>query len=219
MRTRFDEQLEQLHTELIAMGALCENAIARSVKALESGDVDLAKSVPELVGQIDRKEREIENLCLKLLLQQQPVASDLRAISSALKMVTDMERIGDNSGDIAEIIVKTNLSGVGEARNVHDMALSVIKMVTDSIDAFVKKDVVLAAQVIRDDDTVDDWFNRIKKGLIDRLRSQEANVEYALDLLMVVKYLERIGDHAVNVAQWVLFSITGLLKKEGELPG
>ena len=214
MRTRFDEQLDLLHTELIRMGALCEDAIAKSVKAMADGDLALARSVPELSSRIGQKEREIEGLCLKLLLQQQPVATDLRVISSALKMVTDMERIGDNSGDIAEIILKTDLAGVDEARDVHDMALAVIRMVTDSIDAFVKKDVLLAHRVIEDDDTVDGYFNSVKKALILRLRAPEADAEYALDLLMVVKYLERIGDHAVNIAQWVMFSITGIREKE-----
>ena len=209
MRTRFDEQLGMLHKELVTMGALCEDAIAKSVRAMSDGDLTLAKSVPELSGQIDQKEREIEGLCLKLLLQQQPVATDLRVISSALKMVTDLERIGDNSGDIAEIVLKTNLSGVAEAGAVRHMAQAVIKMVTDSIDAFVKRDVALAHQVILDDDGVDGDFNRIKKALLGRLRSPEADAEYALDLLMVAKYLERIGDHAVNVARWVLFSVTG----------
>ncbi len=214
MRTRFDEQLDLLHKELITMGALCEDAIARSVKALDGRDLALAKSVPEISARIDRKERDIEGLCLKLLLQQQPVATDLRTISSALKMVTDMERIGDNSGDIAEIIVTTNLTGVDEAADVHDMAQAVIQMVTNSIDAFVKRDTALARQVMADDDMVDGYFDRIKNALICRLRSPEADVEYALDLLMVVKYLERIGDHAVNVARWVLFSITGSRERE-----
>ena len=214
MRTRFDEQLDRLHQELILMGALCEQAIARSARALHKGDLALARSVPELSAQIAQKEREIEGMCLKLLLQQQPVATDLRTISSALKMITDMNRIGDNSADIAEIIVRTNLAGVDEAGQVHDMAQAVIRMVTDSVDAFVRSDVPLARQVIRDDDVVDACFNNVKKSLLLRLRSAEPDVDYALDLLMVVKYLERIGDHAVNIAQWVMFSITGIREKE-----
>ena len=210
MRTRFDEQLDLLHRQLILMGAVCEQAIARSVKALSSGDNELAQSVAEMADQVKEKEREIESLCLKLLLQQQPVATDLRVISSALKMVTDLERIGDNSWDIAEIILKTNLTGVDESEEVHDMALEVIQMVTDSIDAFVKSDITLARGVIKNDDTVDCYFNHIKKVLLQRLRNPETEAEYALDLMMVVKYLERIGDHAVNVARWVLFSLTGV---------
>lgn len=213
MRSRFDEQLEQLNKELITMGALCENAIAKSAKALIEGNSILAKTVPEISSQIDHKEREIEALCLKLLLQQQPVATDLRTISSALKMVTDMERIGDNSGDIAEVVTMANITAVNNAQDIHDMALATIKMVTESIDAFVKKDIKIANSVIEYDDVVDDYFNKIKTMLIDMLRNSEADGEYALDLLMIAKYFERIGDHAVNIAKWVLFSITGTLEE------
>lgn len=209
MRSKFDEQLEQLHKGLITMGALCENAIAMSAKALTNGDLTLAEKVPEMTAEIDRKEREIENMCMRLLLQQQPVAADLRVISSALKMVTDMERIGDNSGDIAEIITMANISTTSDTLNIKAMAAAVIKMVTDSIDAFVKRDIELAKQVIDYDDVVDGHFNEVKKLLIELLGKPEANGEYALDLLMIAKYFERIGDHAVNIAQWVLFSITG----------
>lgn len=209
MRSKFDEQLEQLHKGLITMGALCENAIAMSAKALTNGDLTLAEKVPEMTAEIDRKEREIEAMCMRLLLQQQPVAADLRVISSALKMVTDMERIGDNSGDIAEIITMANIRATSDTLNIKAMAAAVIKMVTDSIDAFVKRDIELAKQVIDYDDVVDGHFNEVKKLLIELLGKPEANGEYALDLLMIAKYFERIGDHAVNIAQWVLFSITG----------
>lgn len=209
MRSKFDEQLEQLHKGLITMGALCENAIAMSAKALTNGDLTLAEKVPEMTAEIDRKEREIENMCMRLLLQQQPVAADLRVISSAMKMVTDMERIGDNSGDIAEIITMANISAASDTLNIKAMAAAVIKMVTESIDAFVKRDIELAKQVVDYDDVVDGHFNEVKKLLIELLSKTEANGEYALDLLMIAKYFERIGDHAVNIAQWVLFSITG----------
>lgn len=191
------------------MGAMCENAIAMSVKALTEGDLPLAEKVPEMTSEIDRKEREIEAMCMRLLLQQQPVAADLRVISSALKMVTDMERIGDNSGDIAEIITMANISNSCDTLNIKAMAAAVIKMVTDSIDAFVKRDIALARQVIEYDDIVDGHFNEVKKLLTEMLGNSEADGEYALDLLMIAKYFERIGDHAVNIAQWVLFSITG----------
>lgn len=213
MRSKFDEQLDQLHRELITVGALCENAIALSAKALTEGSVKIAEQVPDFTAQIDRKEREIESMCIKLLLQQQPVAKDLRVISAALKMVTDMERIGDNSGDIAEIVTMSNISASDDTLNIHDMALAVIKMVTDSIDAFVKRDISLARAVIEYDDVVDGCFDRTKKRLIDCLSKPGADGEYALDLLMIAKYFERIGDHAVNIAKWVLFSITG---KKGE---
>ena len=209
MRSKFDEQLSTLNRELITMGALCENAIAKSAKALAERDLALARSVPDLSVQIDEKERQIEGLCLKLLLQQQPVATDLRVISAALKMVTDMERIGDNSGDIAEIITVANLSPADEAEDISAMARAVIKMVTDSVDAFVAQDVAAAQAVIAYDDVVDGYFSKVKRLLIQRVRSAETDAEQALDLLMIVKYLERIGDHAVNIAKWVVFSITG----------
>ena len=209
MRSKFDEQLDTLNRELITMGALCENAIAKSAKALTERDVSLAGTVPDLSAQIDQKEREIEGLCLKLLLQQQPVATDLRVISAALKMVTDMERIGDNSGDIAEIITVAELTAADETEDISAMARAVIKMVTDSVDAFVAQDVAAAQAVIAYDDVVDGYFSKVKKLLIQRVRSAETDAEQALDLLMIGKYLERIGDHAVNIAKWVVFSITG----------
>ncbi len=214
MRSKFDEQLEALHRDLIAMGALCESAIALSAKALEEADTEKAQGVFDFVEKIDRAERDIENLCIKLLLQQQPVATDLRVISSALKMVTDMERIGDNSGDIAEIVSMGHIRLGQNGLNIRDMALATIKMVTDSIDAFVKSDRELARAVIDYDDVVDGHFNRIKSALIGTLRGPDADGEAALDLLMVAKYLERMGDHAVNIAKWVLYAVTG--EKEPE---
>lgn len=212
MRSKFDQQLELLNKELITMGALCEKAIAMSAKALTEGSLELAKSVPDLSVQIDHKEREIEAMCLKLLLQQQPVARDLRIISSALKMVTDMERIGDQSADIAEIITMANIGSADNTQVIHDMSVAVIKMVTKSIDAFVKKDREMAREVIDYDDVVDSFFNQIKEMLIDLLGKQSTDGEYAIDLLMIAKYFERIGDHAVNIAKWVLFSITGRME-------
>ena len=207
MRSRFDEQLETLHRDLIAMGALCESAIALSAKALEEADAEKAQGVFDFVEKIDRAERDIESLCVKLLLQQQPVATDLRVISAALKLVTDMERIGDNSGDIAEIVSMGHINA-HSAPSLHDMALATIKMVTDSIDAFVKNDLTLARAVIAYDDVVDSHFNNIKNTLLEDLKGGTGG-DYALDLLMVAKYFERMGDHATNIAQWVVYSITG----------
>lgn len=209
MRSRFDEQLDLLNKEMITMGALCENAIAMSAKAVAEGDLTLTEPVFSLAEQIGQKEREIESLCLKLLLQQQPVAKDLRIISSALKMVTDMERIGHQSADIAEIVRMANLKVGGDTEEVRNMALAVIKMVTESIDAFVKKDAAMAQAVITYDDVVDDCFDRIKKLLIDRFSQPGIDGEQTIDLLMIAKYFERTGDHAVNIAKWVVFSITG----------
>ncbi len=220
MRSRFDDELELLNRELTHMGALCENAIASAAKALferQDGQALALKAI-ETDTRIDQKEREIESLCLKLLLHQQPVARDLRQISSALKMITDMERIGDQASDIAEI-VRTGLIGTvdeDDALPVAPMARAAIKMVTDSIEAFVKKDVALARSVIAADDIVDDYFVRTKNALITLISQQHAQGEWALDLLMIAKYLERIGDHATNIAEWVVFSITGAHPKDRE---
>ena len=213
MRSKFDEQLELLHKELIQMGAFCENAIALAAKALAEGNTDIAGQVPELSAEIDQKERDIEAMCMKLLLQQQPVAKDLRVISSALKMVTDMERIGDNSGDIAEIVTMANISASDNTLSIQNMARATIKMVTDSIDAFVNRDVKLAKEVVSYDDVVDGYFDEIKTDLITQFGDPKSDGEKVLDLLMVAKYFERMGDHASEIAKWVLFSITG--NKEG----
>jgi phosphate transport system protein len=191
------------------MGALCEDAIACAVKALLNSDMKLAKSAMNKEKEIDQKERDIETLCMKLLLQQQPVAKDLRLISSALKMITDMERIGDQAADIAEVVTFIDLSESISSVHISDMAVAVIHMVTQSIDAFVKRDLKLANDVIAYDDVVDGLFMKTKKDLIDLIASDIKNGEKALDILMIAKYLERIGDHAALIAEWVVFSITG----------
>lgn len=209
MRSRFDEQLNTLNTEMIEMGALCEESIALASKALTTGDVSLAERVSALSADIDQKERDIESRCMKLLLQQQPVARDLRQISAALKMITDMERIGDQAEDIAEIITYLEGKTAEETVHIRDMAAETISMVTDSVDAYVKKDTELAKTVIGHDDKVDEYFDRIKGSLIKMIAENPENGEYALDLLMIAKYFERIGDHATNIAEWVIFSVTG----------
>ena len=209
MRIVFQEQLNELNKQLISMGALCESAIAMSAKALENGDLKLAADVQQTASEIDSKEREIETMCMKLLLQQQPVASDLRLISAALKMVTDMERIGNQSADIAEIITMANVKSIDKSLHILDMARAAIKMVTDSVDSFVAKDEVAAKAVIDYDDVVDGYFNEIKTELVKRCAEPEANPEYILDMLMIAKYLERIADHAANIGEWVVFAVTG----------
>lgn len=209
MRNKFDEQLERLHVELIQMGALCEDAISAAAEALLKGDEVLAKAAEEAEREIDQKEREVENLCLKLLLQQQPVAKDLREISSALKMISDLERIGDQAADIAELTRFVKMP-MGRGRlHIEDMAKAVIHMVTDSVDSFVKRDLTLARDVCRADDQVDALFDQVKQELITLIASDPASGELSMDLLMVAKYLERIGDHATNVAEWVEYSLTG----------
>ena len=209
MRNKFDEQLNNLNNELITMGALCEDAISSAVKLLVDNNLKMKETVYETDKQIDQKERDIETLCMKLLMQQQPVASDLRTISSALKMISDMERIGDQASDIAEIAEYANGCGMQSETHIADMARATIQMVTDSIDSFVKKDVALAHTVIEHDNIVDDLFDKVKGELITAIENKAANAEALIDLLMIAKYFERIGDHAENIAEWVIYSITG----------
>ena len=214
MRNKFDEQLEKLHVELIQMGALCEDAISAAAEALLKGDEELAQAAIEAEREIDQAAREVENLCLKLLLQQQPVARDLRQISAALKMITDMERIGDQAEDIAEIIEFMDGRSVAECAYIGEMARAAIKMVTESVDAYVRQDVGLAESVIDYDDVVDEYFIKVRSALIGLIAAHPDDGEYAIDLLMIAKYFERIGDHATNIAEWVVFSVTGVHKSE-----
>lgn len=214
MRNRFDEQLRILNNELITMGALCEEAISSAVKLLVDNDIKMKENVLESDKQIDQKERDIETLCMKLLMQQQPVASDLRMISSALKMISDMERIGDQASDIAEIAEYATGCGIQSETHIADMARATIKMVTDSIESFVKKDTSLARTVIEHDDVVDNLFDKVKGELINSVQKKAVNAEALIDLLMIAKYFERIGDHAENVAEWVIYSITGKHAKD-----
>lgn len=209
MRNKFDSQLEKLNLELITMGSLCEDAISASVKGFLDDDDALCRKAVETEDEINRKERDIESICMKLLLEQQPVARDLRVISSALKMISDMERIGDQAYDIAEIAKFIKNSNVKSKIHIKDMAIAATKMVTDSVDSFVKKDVELARAVMAYDDKVDNLFNCVKDELVQLITEDKANGEFCIDLLMIAKYLERIGDHAVNIAEWVEYSITG----------
>lgn len=209
MRSHFDEQLVLLNQEMTRMGALCEEVIALVSKALSSEDKSMVKQVRALDREIDQMERDVESLCLKLILQQQPVARDLRQISAALKMITDIERIGDQAEDIAEIISFLSGQHIPAHTQIHEMAKATSKMVTDSVDAYVKQDYALAEAVIHYDDIVDNCFNEVKQHLIEVIAKNPAEGESALDLLMIAKYFERIGDHASNIAEWVQFSITG----------
>ena len=209
MRNRFDRQLEQLHVELMEMGSMCEEVIRKTSRVLETGEKEMARDIRKEDARIDEQERLIESLCLKLLLQQQPVAKDLRKVSAALKMITDMERIGDQASDIAEISKIIIEEGRGINEDMKKMAHEAVKMVTDSVDSFVKRDLDLARKVIAYDDVVDDWFSKMKKEVIDLITKDSYSGEYSIDLLMIAKYLERIGDHATNIAEWVEYSITG----------
>jgi len=210
MRNRFDTELENLNLELIKMGGLIESSIETSATALINQDMSKIDIVNEYEIEIDEMEKTIESHCLKLLLQQQPVASDLRIIGTALKMITDMERIGDNALDIAEIVkLFENKIFIKDIVHIPLMAEATISMVKRSIDAFVNKDKVLAEQVCADDDIVDNLFITVKTELIGMIQKDSRNGEQAIDLIMIAKYFERIGDHAQNIAEWVIFSITG----------
>lgn len=214
MRSNFDRQLSELSRSLIEMGAMCEEIIALATKALTDGDVALAKRVDALGADIDRMERTIENMCLRLLLQQQPVARDLRQISAALKMITDMERIGDQAEEIAALVRFPDGRGAGNDELICEMARRAVNMVTESVDAYVKYDIMLAEKVIADDDAVDACFMQVKSELIEAIAKRPADGETDLDLLMIAKYFERIADHAVNIAEWVIFAVTGAHKGE-----
>ena len=215
MRNRFDEQLELLNTELLEMGALIEQSIKSATQALITQNVGAAREAIAADHEIDHKERDIESLCLKLLLQQQPVARDLRHISAALKMITDMERIGDQAADISGIVIY--LSGAPykkQLEHLPQMADAAIAMVTGSLDAYVNKDLALAKRVMQMDDIIDDLFDVVKNELIALIRADSESGEQAVDLLMIAKYFERIGDHAQNIAEWVEYAMTGIHKGE-----
>lgn len=213
MREKYMMQLKQLNDLLIQMGQMVEHAIELSISALNNQDKETAKKVVAYDEEIDEKEKEIEQLCLKLLLCQQPVARDLRFISSALKMITDLERIGDQAADIAEIaILLADKQYIKDLEHIGKMAVETTDMVIKSINAYVKNDVNEARRVITHDDVVDELFVTVKHELIQIINQNVETGEQATDLLMVAKYFERIGDHATNIAQWVIFSVTGKME-------
>jgi len=210
MRSKFDEQLSQLNDMLVDMGAMIEKAINKTTQAILNKDKKMAKKAIAADREIDNMEKEIETLCLRLLLRQQPVAKDLRLISAALKMITDMERIGDQAADISEIArFLIGKEYIIKIEHIPQMAEATAKMVTESIDAFVKRDLELAQKVIDSDDVVDELFEKVKTDVIELIQKDKANGEQAIDFMMIAKYFERIGDHATNIAEWVVFSITG----------
>lgn len=216
MRNRFDKKLENIKTELIEMGALCEKSIEIVLSALKTGDSGLASMVFQYDSSIDEKQKEIESLGLKLLLQQQPVAKDLRQISASLKMINDMERIGDQAADIANVVTEMDGKTSEKCELIEYMAKETISMVSESIEAFVREDKNLAEKTIEHDDIVDDYLKQIKKYLVKMIGENAEDGEYALNLLIIARYLERIGDHAVNIARNVLFAITGEYEREKE---
>ena len=214
MRNRFDQQLEKLNVELVTMGALCEDALTYAIRALFDRESDMAERAEEAEKQIDQMEREIESICMRLLLQQQPVARDLRVISSALKMIGDMERIGDQAADIAEIVKYLKEDDVPNLRHLREMSDFAAGMVTASINSFVRQDLDLAKKVILDDDVVDGYFEKVKEALIGLIADGDIDGAFLLDILMIAKYIERVGDHATNIAEWVVYSITGTHPEE-----
>ena len=200
MRSKFDEQLDRLNKEMMKMGSAIEDSIRKAVDALVKQDAELAKKVMIQDEEIDREQKTIESICFNLLIQQQPVAKDLRTITAALKMVTDMERIGDQAADIGEITIKlANQPYIKKLEHINQMASETMLMLIRSIEAYVEKDMDKARKVIAYDDVVDDLFAMIQ--------ADSANGEQAADLLMVAKYFERIGDHATNIAEWVIFAL------------
>ena len=215
MRNRFDEQLSLLNRELLEMGSLIEQSIRSATQALLNQDVQAANAAIASDHGVDQKERDIEALCLKLLLQQQPVARDLRLISAALKMITDMERIGDQAADISGIVIYlADKPYMKQLEHLPQMAEASIRMVTGSLDAYVNKDVDLARKVMAMDDIIDQLFDVVKNELIDLIRQDASNGSQAIDLMMIAKYFERIGDHAQNIAEWVEYAMTGIHKWE-----
>lgn len=209
MRSMFDQQLKTLNEEMLYMGGLCEDTIQQTIEALMSGDVKKAHALNNMMSQLTQQERSIENICLKLLMQQQPVARDLRTISSSLKMVTDMERIGIQACEIAEIIAAGNVVRATDKVDFQELSNEVSHMVQMAMMAYDKKDMNLADEVIKYDDVVDKLFCDIRGDLIKQLKDDTNDTECFIDMLMIDKYFERIGDHAVNIASWVKFSITG----------
>ena len=214
MRTKFDEQLRQLNIELIRMGSMCEEAISIAAKVLDGDNTVSTERVFSLEHDIDELEHDIESRCMRMLLQQQPVAKDLRVISAPLKMISDMERNGDQAADVAELTGYVASTVAQGKLHITKMAKAAVMMVTESIDAFVRADMETAQKVIRDDDTVDSLFIQVRKELLASLKEEVGNPEAILDLLMIAKYFERIGDHAVNLAEWVQYSITGVHKSD-----
>ena len=215
MRSKFDEQLKTLNEEMMYMGSMIEESIQKAIEAFIHQDADSAKAIMEGDSEIDREQKKIESLCFNLLMQQQPVARDLRTISAAMKMVTDMERIGDHATDISEItIALADKSYIKKLEHIQQMAKETMIMLVKSIEAFVNKDIEEADSVIERDDVVDDLFSKVKTELVQMIHENVDVGEQATDLLMVAKYLERIGDHATNISEWVIFSITGTHPRE-----
>ena len=210
MRSKFDEQLHLLNQEMMQMGSMIEDSIQKAINALIDQNVELAKKIMDNDTQIDHEQKKIENLCFNLLMQQQPVAKDLRVISAAMKMVTDMERIGDHAADISEMtILMSKTKYIPNLEHINRMASETVQMLIRSIEAYVEKDMKKAVDVIASDDVVDDLFDKNKAELIEQIQREPQSAESAADMLMVAKYFERIGDHATNIAEWVIFSITG----------
>ena len=209
MRSRYDEELKNLHGALIDMGAMIESAISGAITALENRDVQKAKDIIAYDEEIDAQERLIEEMCMKLLLRQQPVARDLRMISTALKLITDMERIGDHAADISELAIMLRDLPQMNSNSLREMAVQTSTMLISSVEAYVEQDEEKARAVIRQDDVVDDLFVTVKSEMIEAIRQNSDFSEAAADLLMAAKYFERIGDHATNIAEWTVYAFTG----------
>ena len=209
MRSKFDEQLKELNNEMIKMGNMVEESIAKAVTALSVSNADMAKQIMDNDELVDKEQKKIENICFQLLIQQQPVASDLRIITAAMKMVTDMERIGDHAADISEmtILMSNTNEAIPKIEHINKMAAETVMMLNWSIEAYVERSEIKAKEVIAHDDVVDNLFLEVKNDIIDLIKNNPKEGEQAFDMIMVAKYFERIGDHATNIAEWVLFSL------------
>ena len=208
MRSKFDEQLHLLNQEMMQMGSMIEDSIQKAINALIDQNVELAKKIMNSDNDVDHEQKKIENICFNLLMQQQPVAKDLRVISAAMKMVTDMERIGDHAADISEMtILMSKTKYIPNLEHINRMASETVQMLIRSIEAYVEKDMKKAVDVIASDDVVDDLFDKNKAELIEQIQREPQSAESAADMLMVAKYFERIGDHATNIAEWVIFAL------------
>lgn len=211
MRNKFDQELESVKDNLAKMGLLCQQGIEMAIEYIEKPDQKLETSIAETEQEIDDMERQIENQCLKLFMREQPVASDLRAVSAAMRMISDLERIGDHAEDIAEVAKYLNEDGspAGSMNELREMSRAASAMVRNAVEAYAKKDLDLANQVAASDDVVDSYFEKIKRDIATQISENVESAQHGLDSLMVAKYLERIGDHSVNLAEWVRFMITG----------
>ncbi len=216
MRIKFDAQLRRLNSEMTSMGIMIQKAIQSAIEAFFRQDVETAKQIMKDDELVDQEQKKIENICFQLLIQQQPVARDLRTITAAMKMVTDMERIGDHAADISELtVIMADSPYLLKEGHMKKMAAEAVDMLLQAVEAYVERDIEKARSVIEHDDVVDELFLKVKAALIKVMQENRDYAEYAADLLLINKYLERIGDHATNIAEWVIFAVDDHINEKG----